>query len=143
MDPLSVTASVVSIAGVALHYVRLLKDDVEKIVDAPTAIESLKDNLHSIDQALASLQAVSDTQWKSLGETVLRQSESAMTLCKESCDKFRTSLVRWTRHSGDGKLSWQDRAMVGIFKQGQIKSISGQIESCKMTLTSVVTIATL
>lgn len=61
MDPLSVTASVVSIAGVALHYVRLLKDDVEKIVDAPTAIESLKDNLHSIDQALASLQAVSDT----------------------------------------------------------------------------------
>ena len=143
MDPLSTTADAVGIAGVALHYVRLLKDDIEKMVDAPTAIISLQDKLRSVDQALTSLQAVSEPQWESLGETILSQSKSAITLCKESCDKFRAPLARWTRHSDDGKLSWQDRAVVGIFRQGQVRSMSDQLQSCKITLTSVVSIATL
>ncbi|KAK3304827.1 uncharacterized protein B0T15DRAFT_253682 [Chaetomium strumarium] len=143
MDPLSVTAAVVGIAAPTAHCIRLLIDDIQKIVDAPETINSLRKDLLSIDQALASVRAISDTQWKSLGETVVSQLKAATTLCRESCNKFRADLSRWTRHSEDGKLSLRDRAMVGFLKQGSVKSISEQLQQCNITLTSVVCIATL
>lgn len=74
---------------------------------------------------------------------MVSQAKAAITSCKESCDKFRTALGRWTRHSNDGKLSWQDRAMVGVFKQGHVKSMSEQLQSCEATLALVVGVATL
>jgi hypothetical protein len=143
MDPLSVTAAVVGITAPAVHCIHLLLRDLQKIVDAPATLESRKKDLLSVDQALTSLQAVSDPQWKSLGETVVIQSKTTTTSCKESCDRFRTALSRWTRHSENGKLSLRDRAMVGFIKQGYVKSMSEQLEHCEITLTSVVSIATL
>jgi hypothetical protein len=143
MDPLSITAAAVGIAAPAAHYVHLLLDDLQNIIDAPETIKSLKNDLLSVDQALTSLQGVSDSQWKLLGESVVTQSKAATTSCKDSCDMFRTALRRWTRHSEDGKLSLRDRAMVGFFKQGYVKSMSEQLQNCKVTLTSVVCIATL
>lgn len=143
MDPLSVTAAVVGIAAPTSHGIRLLIEDIRKIVDAPETLNSLSKDLLSVDQALASLQAVSDAQWKSLGEAVVNQSKATTTACGESCDRFRADLSRWTRHSEDGKLSLRDRAMVGFFKQGCVKSMSEQLQHCKITLTLVVSTATL
>lgn len=143
MDPLSVTATVVGIAAPTAHGIRLLIEDIRKIVDAPETLNSLSKDLLSVDQALASLQAVSDAQWKSLGEAVVNQSKATTTACGESCDRFRADLSRWTRHSEDGKLSLRDRAMVGFFKQGCVKSMSEQLQHCKITLTLVVSTATL
>jgi hypothetical protein len=93
MDPLSITAAVVGITAPTVHCIRLLSEDIQKIVDAPETLKSLRNDLLSVDQALASLQAVSDAQWKSLGQTVVSQSETATTSCKESCDRFRTDLI--------------------------------------------------
>ena len=143
MDPFSITAGVVGIVAPTLHCVRRLVDDIQQIVDAPGAIKSLNDDLLAISTALTSLQSISKQQWESLGEPVMNQSASAMTLCKDSCDKFKSDLSRWTRHSGDGKLSWQDRATIGIFKHGQMKSMSEQLRNCRTILTLDVTIATL
>lgn len=143
MDPLSITAAVVGITAPVVHSIRLLSEDIQKIVDAPDALDLLRKDLLSVDQSLASLQAISDTQWKSLGETVVSQSTAATTSCGESCDRFRTALSRWTRHSEDEELSLRDRAMVDFFKQGYVKSMSGQLRHCKTTLISVVCIATL
>ncbi|KAK4159492.1 hypothetical protein QBC43DRAFT_129563 [Cladorrhinum sp. PSN259] len=143
MDPLSITAAVIGIAAPAAHCIHLLLGDLQKIVDAPETLASLKRDLLSVDQAVTSLQAVSDPQWELLGETVISQSKAAITSCKESCDRFRVSLGRWTRHSEDGRLSLRDRAMVGFIKQGYVKSMSEQLQHCKLTITSVVSIATL
>jgi hypothetical protein len=143
MDPLSITAAVVGIAAPAAHCVHLLIEDLQKIVDAPDTLELLEKDLLSVHQALTSLQAVSDLQWKLLGESVVIQSKAATAACKESCDRFRTALSRWTRHSDGGKLSLRDRAIVGFFKQGYAKSMSEQLQNCKITLASVVGIATL
>ncbi|KAL7946162.1 hypothetical protein V8C42DRAFT_322642 [Trichoderma barbatum] len=143
MDPLSVAARVIGIVAPALHGVHLLRDDIQMIRDAPNAIRLMKDDLLTIDNSLTSLQTISDQQWKSLGDSVVAQLEPAIMLCTDSCDKFRTSLGRWTRHSDDGRLSWRDQTVVGVFKQGQIKSMSEQLQSCKINLTSVVTIASL
>ncbi|KAK4186674.1 hypothetical protein QBC35DRAFT_500653 [Podospora australis] len=143
MDPLSITAAVIGIAAPAAHCIHLLLGDLQKIVDAPETVASLKRDLLSVSQALTSLQAVSDQQWKLLGETVISQSKTATTSCNTSCDRFRASLGHWTRHSEDGRLSLRDRAMVGFIKQGYVKSLSEQLQHCKLTLTSVVSIATL
>ena len=106
-------------------------------------MESLKEDLRSVDLALKSLQAVHDSEWKSLGGTVADESKVAISSCKRACDTFRADLQRWTRHSEEGKLSWQDRANVGFFKQRQIKFTSEQLQTCMLTINSVVGIATL
>lgn len=145
MDPLSIAAGVVGVVTPALHGLRLLAEDIGKIRDAPNVIRDLRQHVAYLDASLVSLQAVSEPQWESLGESVAAQAKAALKLCGESCDKFRASLAKWTRQSddaGDG-LSWRDRAVVGFFKQGQIKSMTAQLQSCNVALTSVVTMATL
>ncbi len=140
---MDIAAGVIGITGTALHFVRLLADDIGNIVNAPRAVKLLQADLLDVEYALTSLRTISEAQWESLGEPLVVQSKAATTACKESCSNFSTALDRWTRHSGDGKLSWQDRAMVGVFKQGQINSISEQLRNCKATLTLVVGSASL
>jgi hypothetical protein len=142
-DPLSVAASVVGVTVPALHGTRLLLDYLQSIIDAPKAVETLREDLLSVDMALKSLQAVKDPDWESLGNTVVEQSKATISTCTRACDMFRVDLQRWTRHSDEGKLSWQDRANVGFLKQHRIKAISNQLQTCKISINSVVGIATL
>ncbi|KAK3385983.1 hypothetical protein B0H63DRAFT_395375 [Podospora didyma] len=142
MEPLSITAGIVGIVTPTLHCVRLLVKDLQNIADAPDAVTALTDDLQSVGLALASVHAVTDLQWNSLGEAVAAQSKATITSCKASCERFKTSLDRWTRHSTDGTLSWRDRATLGVFRQGHIKSMSEQLQSCNITLTSVASMAT-
>jgi hypothetical protein len=142
-DPLSIGAGVVGIIVPALHGTRLLLDDLRCIIDAPGAIETLKEDLCSVGMALASLQAVKDVEWELLGNTVVEQSKATINTCTKACDMFRADLQRWTKHSDEGKLSWQDRANVGFFKQRRIKAISDQLQTCQISINSVVGIATL
>jgi hypothetical protein len=125
MEPLSITAAVAAAVGIVsptLHCVHRLAQDIQEIRDAPDTVESLQDDLLTLEEALKSLQAISHRQWESLGTSVAVQSEQAMILCKKSSEKFTTSLGRWFRHSDGaiGKLSWRDQAIVGLFKQSQI-----------------------
>lgn len=142
-DPLSITASAVGIIVPALHGTRLLLDDLHQLKDAPKTVKRLAENVRSVDTALKLLQAVEEREWDILGTGIAEQSKTTISSCTQACNLFRADLQRWTRHSGDGKLAWQDRASVGFFKQGQIKAMSEQLSSCKLTINSVVSIATL
>ncbi|KAH7014906.1 hypothetical protein EDB80DRAFT_706642 [Ilyonectria destructans] len=143
MDPLSITASVAGIAVPALQCVRHLRNDLGGIKNAPSDIVSVREDLLTIEQAITSVQNISDQQWESLGRAVVAQSKTGLKLCKKSSSKFQAAIDRWTTHSDDGKLSWRDRTMIGLFRQDQIKSTSAQLQNCKITLTSVVSTATL
>ncbi|CAH0053944.1 unnamed protein product [Clonostachys solani] len=143
MNPLSITAGVAGVAVPALQCVRHLRNDLESILNAPNDIVSVREDLLTIEQAITSVQNISDQQWEWLGKAVVVQSETGLKLCKKSSSKFQAAIDRWTMHSADGKLSWRDRAMIGLFRQDQIKSTSTQLQNCKMTLTSVVSTATL
>ncbi|OCK85163.1 hypothetical protein K432DRAFT_343639 [Lepidopterella palustris CBS 459.81] len=142
-DPLSVGASIVGITVPAIHVIRLLLDDLNNIINAPKAIQTLKDDITSAEMSLQSLQTIEDTEWEVLGETIANQSKAAIENCARACDMFRNDLQRWTRHSEQGRLSWQDRAKVGFFKEHQIKAMSKQLQSCKITFNAAVGIATL
>lgn len=143
MDPFSIAAGVVGIVAPTLHCVKQLVNDIQNIIDAPAAVKALTKDLESVSVALASVEAIPSPQWKSLGEPVARQSAAAISSCKDSCENFKTSLEHWTRHSKDGKMSWRDRAALGVCRQGHVKSISDQLQNCHITLSSVVNIATL
>lgn len=142
-DPLSVAAGVVGIVVPALHGVRLLKEDLEKIVDAPRVVKGLETDLVSVSSSLESLKAIDDARWEVLGSKILDQTKFAVDTCVAACDGMRGDLQRWTRRSRDGKLSWREKVNIGFFKERRIKAMSEQLQSCKMTLSSVVGVATL
>lgn len=142
-DPLSIAASVVGVTVPALHGTRLLLDDLQGLKDVPKTVKRLVEDVSSVDAALKLLQTMEQREWESLGTNVAEQTKTTINGCTQACDLFRTYLQRWTRHSDDGKLAWQDRANVGFFKQGQIKAMSEQLQNCKLTINSVVSIATL
>ena len=77
-DPLSIGASVIGIIVPALHGSRLLLDDLQAIIDAPKALETLKNNVGSVEMALASLQAVKGADWELLGDAVAERSKAAI-----------------------------------------------------------------
>jgi hypothetical protein len=142
-DPLSIAASVVGITVPALHGTRLLLDDLERLKDAPKTVRRLTDDVRSVEGTLRLLQGVEEREWMSLGTTVVEESKTTVDSCKQACYLFKADLQQWTKHSQDGKLAWQDRANVGFFKKDQVKAMSEQLQNCKLSINSVVSIATL
>lgn len=142
-DPLSVAASVVGITVPALHGVRLLLADLQKLEDAPKTVKVLTDNVQSVSAALELLKGLGDQEWNSLGTDVAEQSKATISSCTKACDLFSTNIRKWTRHSEDGRLAWQDRANVGFFKKDQIKAMSDQLQNCKLAISMVVGVASL
>ncbi|KAL8778509.1 MAG: hypothetical protein Q9194_001960 [Teloschistes cf. exilis] len=141
-EPFSIAAGVVGVAVPALQGLKFLLDDLQKLKDAPKTVRRLEEDVHSVEMALSTLQAVEDREWQSLGLTVAEESKATVSTCTEACDQFRANLQHWTRHSEEGKLAIKDRAKVGFFKQGQIKAMSEQLRNCKLTINSIVSIAT-
>ncbi|RMZ67022.1 Cytochrome P450 [Pyrenophora seminiperda CCB06] len=141
-DPLSITASVVGITVPALHGVRLLMEDLQQLKETPKTVKRLLEDVQSVETSLNLLQGVEERDWDLFGANVLEKSKTTISSCTQACSLFRTDLQRWTRHSEGGKLAWQDRTSVGFFKQGQIKAMSEQLQNCKLSINSVVSIAT-
>ena len=142
-DPLTISASVVGVVVPALHGTRLLLDDINKIIDAPKAIGDLRDDIDALNATLESLQAVEEAPWEILSDDIAAQSQKTVSTCWRACEAFRSDLQRWTKRSRDGKLSLRDRANIGFFKESQINAMSQHLQSCKLTCSNVVTMATL
>ncbi|OTA82916.1 hypothetical protein M434DRAFT_84320 [Hypoxylon sp. CO27-5] len=142
-DPFSIAAGVVGILAPTVHYTRVLLDDLQNIFDAPEVVEDLKGDLRSVHLTLESLRAVKEAEWAAASPSTLEQSKMIITSCKDSCTKLKADLDRWTRHSSSGRLSWQDRAIVGFWKQSRIKSMSKQLQKYQIALNLVASTATL
>lgn len=142
-EPVGIAASIVGIVVPALHGTRLLLEDLQQLKDAPETVQHLEDDLRTTLTAIASLEAVEEREWKALGTNIAEESKAILGIYKGTCDILRADVQRWTRHSKEGKLAWQDRASVGFFKHGRIKSMSEKIQSYKTTINSIVSVANL
>lgn len=142
-EPLSVAASILGVTVPALHGTRLLLNDLKLLKDAPRTVDRLTDDVHSVDATLKLLEGVEEREWESLGISIAEQSKTTINSYIQACNLFRNDLQQWTRHSENGRLTWQDRANVGFFKRAQINAMSEQLQSCKLTINTVVSIATL
>ena len=143
VEPLSLAANIAGVVIPALHGMRLLLRDLQDIKDAPKNVKDLENALFLVDRSLSSLQAIEPEDIGSLGPEVTDNVRSTIEICSAACDKFRTDLQQWTRHSGDEKLSWRDRSNIGFWKQAHIKSIQSQLQNCQVNITSVISTATL
>lgn len=142
-EPLSTAASVIGVIAPALHGIRLLLDDIQKMKDAPETIQALQDHLYRVSLAISSLQGVEPEEWESLGSSVADLAKSTIQFCATTCERFRADLKCWTRHSHSGSFSKRDRATVGFTKRGEIMSIERQLQNCQVTINLVASIATL
>jgi hypothetical protein len=142
-DPLSISASVVSIIVPALHGTRLLLNDLQQLKDAPKTVKRLTDDVQSVHTTLELLRRVEDGGWNSLGQSVAEQSKATISSSTQACNLFRADLQKWTRHSEDGNLTWLDRANVGFFKKDQAKAMSEQLQSCKLAINLIIGVLTL
>ncbi|KAK8036797.1 hypothetical protein PG994_015294 [Apiospora phragmitis] len=126
-DPVSLALGLAGILTPALHWTRLLVEDLWKISDAPSTLKTLHEDVRSVEAALQSLDSISPPQWEALGAAILEQSKSAIDACTKSCTQFRDDLQRWTRHSNEGSMSTRDRLTLGFVRQNQVKSMSEQL----------------
>jgi hypothetical protein len=59
-DPLSITASAVSIIILALHGTQLLLEDLRELKDAPKTVKRLTNNVHLVYITLELLRGIED-----------------------------------------------------------------------------------
>ncbi|KAJ6109456.1 hypothetical protein N7486_001691 [Penicillium sp. IBT 16267x] len=140
-DPLSITAGIAGIVTPALHGIRLLSEDLKQIKDAPGNVFTLRESIGSVERSLVSLDTIGDKAWESLG--VAENTKTTIKICGETCDEFRNALQRWTKHSKGDSLSLLDRSKIGFWKQHHIESMEKKLLNCQVTITEVVSIATL
>lgn len=75
VEPFSIDAGNSGILAPALHWTRLLLDDLQKVSDAPTVVQALRADLLSVKMTLESLQAVTEQEWDLLGPNVVERSK--------------------------------------------------------------------
>jgi len=134
---------IVGVVVPVLHGTRLLLKDLEKIINAPEAIDKLREDVSSIAANLTLLKDIEEPVWLSLGTTIANQSKATVESCETACDTIRGDVQRWTKRSKGAALSWLDRVNVGFFRDHQLKAHVARLHAYRLTLNSVVGTATL
>ncbi|KAH7381969.1 hypothetical protein BKA64DRAFT_217536 [Cadophora sp. MPI-SDFR-AT-0126] len=110
-DPLSVTASVVAVAGFAYSSSKSLYDLICTIRDAPQIFLDLNQSLSALSQTLDSLQRNLDGRNARLSKSqiaCLQQAKPTLEGCNLACQEFKMKLEELTSHSKDGRRSFRD-----------------------------------
>ncbi|KAL2271997.1 hypothetical protein VTJ83DRAFT_1368 [Remersonia thermophila] len=145
-DPISIPASILSIAAVSAHSIRAVLNDLDSIKDAPKTLHALRNRLASLERALESLQTIADEQWGLVNERLLYDSRIAINSCKKTCNEVRAILSRWAQQSGCRKdkdfITPWERFVIGFIKQRQIKSINKELDRELSAINTVFSTAT-
>ncbi|KAK4097986.1 hypothetical protein N658DRAFT_499850 [Parathielavia hyrcaniae] len=145
MDPLSVTASVITVATIALQSVKALYDVIDGLVDAPHSVSQSKSLLSQTQTTLGTLRRTLETNSASDAvDSVLEEIElsKALESTQSLCQDFATTLTRFTSHSTDLRFSTRDRVIVQ-FNESKIKRLNRDLADCQRTITMVFSSVTL
>ena len=137
-DPLSITASVIAVAGVAYSSVKLLHETISGIQDAPETIIHLKtevgilyETIHSLKQRLAE-EKEKDSVLSEAQRSNLREIEPSLDACHNACDAFQTKMVHILRHSTEERISTRDKIKMHL-REKEIVTFQVRLESYKST----------
>jgi hypothetical protein len=138
MDPLSVTASVIAIATLALQSCKAAYNVVDGLAEAPQSIARSRISLTETQKTVDALHQALITGSEPILNSVLRSIELDETLksVQRLCDKFATYITNFTRHSTDGKFSKRDRMTVD-FHESKIRNLDRELGDCQQTLSMV------
>ncbi|KAJ5226237.1 hypothetical protein N7468_007462 [Penicillium chermesinum] len=135
-DPLSVAAGVTGFVTFALHGIRVLLEDLDKIKEAPNNVLELKDELKSVERVVASLESIDDEDWNNMDTNIAVDAKTLIESCTKTCEAFRIKVQHWTRHSLGDKLSVLDRPFIGFFKSSEIDSMQRKLQAYKGSIGS-------
>ncbi|KAF2195765.1 hypothetical protein K469DRAFT_699388 [Zopfia rhizophila CBS 207.26] len=138
-DPLSITASVITVAGLAYSSGKMLYQAISDIHDAPetfihlkTDVETLYETIHSLQQELEKKDT--DASLSEAQKSNLREIKPTLQACRNACDAFKGKIDRLMRHSKDAHISLRDRLKLH-FQEKEIGAFQARLGSYKSTLT--------
>ncbi|KAK6857487.1 hypothetical protein PG995_006314 [Apiospora arundinis] len=141
MDPLSVTASVVAVAGLATQSAKAVYKLLDGLVEAPQIIANSKalvaGTQNLLDTLTGTLTTSQDMQARFGFVLQSINLDQTLTSTQELCDKFNTTMTKYTRHSTDARLSNRDRLLVNLH-ESQIVQFNDQISGCQKTISLVI-----
>ncbi|KAK8023724.1 hypothetical protein PG993_011790 [Apiospora rasikravindrae] len=150
MDPLSITGSVIAVAGLAVQSAQAATKAIDGLQEAPQVIShsrvllsGTEDTLRALDGVLRSNSSNTTTASTHLG-AVLRdiRLQRALDSTKSLCDRFTAAISQYTAHSTGPALSKRDRLNVGLHAS-EIARFNRQLNGCQDTITVAVTAVTL
>ncbi|TIA28217.1 hypothetical protein D6C79_10342 [Aureobasidium pullulans] len=136
-DPLSITAGVLGIAATAAHSIHLLVELIDKIKDAPIAVQRSRDDLKFVESVIHTLKSeldgnVNTAKWEQLIEA--SKLKQALKSLKGGCDSLNLTLMGLTKRSAPGeKLSFRDGVNL-VLHSSKLDQLSLQLSSCKQNV---------
>jgi hypothetical protein len=122
-DPLSVTASVITVAGLAYSSSKALYEFISTIRNAPPMFQDLYQCIVALSQVINALKTNLPSRGAKLSEShiaCIQLAEPILEGCGLACKDFKTKMEQLTTHSQDGRRSFRD----GIKLSFQDKSIA-------------------
>ncbi|THW47930.1 hypothetical protein D6D21_03160 [Aureobasidium pullulans] len=136
-DPLSITAGVLGIAATAAHSIHLLVELIDRIKDAPIAVQRSRDDLKFVESVIHTLRSeldgiVNAAKWEQLIEA--SKLKQALKSLKGGCDSLNLTLMGLTKRSAPGeKLSFRDGVNL-VLHSSKLDQLSLQLSSCKQNV---------
>ncbi|KAK7917510.1 hypothetical protein PG985_011118 [Apiospora marii] len=148
MDPLSFTASIIAVAGLATQSAKAATKVIDSLQEAPQVVSHSKfllagteDTLRTLVGVLGPNNSIASAHMGSVLSDIRLQ--RALDSTKELCDGFTKTILGYTAHStGTGGLSKRDRLKVNLH-EGQVARFNRQLSGCQETITVAVTAVTL
>jgi hypothetical protein len=110
-DPISVTASIIAVAGLAYSSSKALYDLISTIQDAPQVFQDLNQYIAALGQILEALKTNLDGRGTRLSKgqiACLQEAIPTLEGCDLACKDFKTKMEGLTTHSQDGRRSFRD-----------------------------------
>jgi hypothetical protein len=145
MDPMSVTASVIGIAAVALHSTKRMMELIDGIQGAPQAVKALSRDLSALEKVLQKLNDVlghPDFQENERRTELATLLQDPLDNCTLALDDISLAIRPYTKLSGTlGKSKW--RGFTWSFREKEIATLQRMLMSYKSSLTMAVAVANL
>lgn len=146
-DPLSITASVITVAGLAYSSTKVLYQTISEIHDAPEVfihlksdVKTLCETIHSLEQALDKRNA--DAGLSEPQKSNLREIKPTLTACHNACATFKSKIDKLMRHSTESHTSVRDRLKLQ-FQEKEIAALQARLGSYKSTLAIAIEFSTM
>ncbi|KAI0191889.1 hypothetical protein F4808DRAFT_443565 [Astrocystis sublimbata] len=140
MEPLSVTASVIAVAGLVTQSAKAVYGVIDGLAEAPQAIAQSKTLLtgtqNSLDTLIRTLSTNRDVQMRFEPALQSIKLDRTLTSTRELCDKFKATLTKYTSHSTESRLSNRDRIHVQLHRS-QIVQFNDELSGCQETISRV------
>lgn len=146
MEPLSITASVVAVTGLAYKSCKLLRSVIKGLQNAPETLRGLHNALEAFENVIRSLQhdldGLCDSTFSSDQKESLRALEPIMRYCNMECDAFAARLAELTSHSDPDRITLVDRFRLK-FNDGDVRVLKENLAQCQRTLNDVLSFTNL